>query len=126
MDRSARPLDNNDHDAVRDWYRAWGMVPIPRAALPQTGRIVPGVCAGFLYLTNSCVGLIESYISNPEASKELLNEGLDEVTRSLIQLAQDNGVSVLKCESRLESVVSRAKRFGFEEIPTGKTLMRRF
>lgn len=125
MDRIARPLQYGDHEMIRDWYRGWLMKPVPRELLPETGLIVNGVCAGFLYLTNSGLGLIEGYISNPEASPELRSEGLDELTSALLSLAKEKGVVVVKCETRLSQVAERALKFEFKEIPGVRSLIRR-
>lgn len=124
MDRLARPLEDADYRVVREWYRGWTLSIPPRELLPDTGRIVPGVCAGFLYLTNSGIGLLENYISNPEASKELRDEGLDELTHSLLALAKENGVVALRCETKMQQVIERAKKFNFQEIPQGRLLVR--
>lgn len=125
MDRLAVKIEDKDFSVLREWWRGWGMTPVPRELLPETGMIVPGVCAGFLYLTNSALGLIETYISNPEASKRLRDEGLDELTHALISLAKDHGVTLLRCDSKNLSVIERAKKFQFEELPAGRVLMRR-
>lgn len=55
---------------MNSWCAARGLAPVDSHTLPQLGVIVPGVAAGFLYRTDSSLGFLDGFISNPAAPKE--------------------------------------------------------
>lgn len=67
---NVRPYTANDLQEINGWHRARGFLPVELDTLPPTGLIVPGVAVGFLYRTDSQLGMLDGFISNPEAPKE--------------------------------------------------------
>lgn len=53
------------YKAVASWYHARGLEAPTPDKLPETGFIVDGIVAGWLYRTDSSVALIDGVISNP-------------------------------------------------------------
>lgn len=90
---------------------------MPPHTLPKVGFISPGVAAGFLYQTDSCVAIIDGYISNPVLNRADRDEALDEVTQALLNKAKELGFTHVKCETKLTSIGARAERHGF--VPLG-------
>lgn len=73
-----RPLNSEDYDTILvDWWKDWGWTPPPKDFLPDNGKggmmILDGeipVCAGFIYMTNSSVYLLEFMVSNKKYRKK--------------------------------------------------------
>lgn len=73
-----RPLNSEDYDTILvDWWKDWGWTPPPKDFLPDNGKggmmILDGeipVCAGFIYMTNSNVYLLEFMVSNKKYRKK--------------------------------------------------------
>mgnify|MGYP003114433206 FL=1 len=73
-----RPLNSEDYDTILvDWWKDWGWTPPPKDFLPDNGKggmmILDGdvpVCAGYIYMTNSNVYLLEFMISNKKYRKK--------------------------------------------------------
>ncbi|UOF82511.1 N-terminal acetyltransferase complex subunit [Caudoviricetes sp.] len=74
MNLTLNPLYDTDYDnLLAKWWEDWGMTPVPKGFLPLDGKggliVYDGeipVCAGFLYLTNSKVALVNWVISNKQ------------------------------------------------------------
>jgi hypothetical protein len=74
MNLSINLLSDTDYDnLLTKWWADWGMEPVQKSFLPMDGKggliVYDGdipVCAGFLYLTNSKVALVNWVVSNKE------------------------------------------------------------
>lgn len=110
-----RDYDYKDYNQISSWFHAWGIKPIPEEMLPKLGAIVDSVAVGFLYQTDSDMAVLDSYLSNPKAEKEDKNLALDAITDLLITKAKQLGFTVIKCDTTLETIKYRAKKFGFKE-----------
>jgi hypothetical protein len=111
------------HECVCEWSAGHGLGEPPGHVLPDTGVVVEGVCALFLYLTNSSVGFCESLIVNPEASHEEINEAIPACFQELEKLAARHGVSILWATTFIPGVVERAKEQGFRVHPRSHKLI---
>ena len=120
----ARMFYPMDYVQVERWGYNRDVKAPPLALLPSTGFIVDDVACGFVYLTNSAIGILEGFIANPDADKNDRSEALDSITLKLMELAEINGCKVLKCETKLDAIVNRAKDFGFKELVGFKTLIK--
>lgn len=96
----------------------------PLDALSDTGLIIDGVACGFLYLTNSSVGILEGYFANPGIDKNDRSKALNWITIHLIDLAKTKGVKVIKCDSKIDAVIDRALSFGFRDVGKYTVLMK--
>lgn len=105
----------SDYKEIAHWFQAWGVTPPPIGILSDIGIIVPGVAAGFLYLTNSQMGIIDCLVSNPDASKEERNHAIHLIGERLLEMARSTDCIRVKCNTRIGSVMERAKQFGFVE-----------
>lgn len=110
---SARLVIDLDFDELGRWYLArWGSVP-HKSLFPPIGFIVEGIAAGFLYLTDSSIAIIDGYISNPETDSKTRSDALNAITEALIGFAKSHGVKRLKCDSQSEAIKKRALSHGF-------------
>lgn len=62
-----RRYEPGDLEEMNRWYAARALALVTAGQLPTVGFIVPGVAAGFLYRTDSSLGFLDGFISNPEA-----------------------------------------------------------
>jgi hypothetical protein len=119
-----RRFELEDYGQLKKWCidREVGVPQIE--CLSELGLIVDGVACGFLYLTNSAVGLLEAFYANPDADKIDRDLALNSITLELIEMAVLNGCKVLKCETKLDAISKRAIEFGFIDVGNFKTLMK--
>jgi len=113
-----------DYVQLEGWGISREVKPPPLKLLSDTGMIVDDVACGFLYLTNSAIGILEGFSTNSKADKNDRSEALNGITLSLIELAESKGCKVLKCDTKIETIVNRAKSFGFIELVGFKTFVK--
>lgn len=89
----------------------------PKWAFSNEGFIVPGVAAGFLYLTNSSIAYIDFYITNPDAGVRDRMRAVHKITETIIGSAKVNhDVKMLYCNSKIRSIQNLAKYFEFKSL----------
>jgi len=115
-------IDDDEKVQIAGWLRARNL-PVP-TSWPAEGRIVPGVAAGFLVMTDCSVGILDFFVSNPEASRSERDKALDEIAQELIGRAYVRGCGTIRCNSQLDTIVRRARRLGFRELGTFTALQK--
>lgn len=74
---------SKDLTELNGWYADRGLPEIPAEALPLTGYIEPGVAAGFLYLTDSSLAMLEGFCSNRKVGRDLRIAALGQIMAAL-------------------------------------------
>jgi hypothetical protein len=120
MKFNLRTVSGEDYDNVLlKWWKNWGWEAPPKDFLPETGLIVSkgniDICAGFLYLTNSKVGLTEFVVSNKEYRDSDRGEALDFLLDCILELADKNGCKYAHVILKNKSLLRRYKRAGYIE-----------
>lgn len=120
MKFNLRAVSGEDYDNVLlKWWKNWGWEAPPKDFLPETGLIVSkgniDICAGFLYLTNSKVGLTEFVVSNKEYRDSDRGEALDFLLDCILELADKNGCKYAHVILKNKSLLRRYKRAGYIE-----------
>lgn len=120
MKFNLRAVSEEDYDNVLlKWWKIWGWEAPPKDFLPETGLIVSkgniDICAGFLYLTNSKVGLTEFVVSNKEYRDSDRGEALDFLLDCILELADKNGCKYAHVILKNKSLLRRYKRAGYIE-----------
>lgn len=118
MDDVRAVVSADDYWEIASWWKARGQHVPPPNALPSTGRIVPGVCAGFLYKTDSTLAFLEGFITNPEASLRERSKAFDVVFAALVDAAAGMGVKHLVGLSGHPGVGRRVRKLGMR--PAGR------
>jgi hypothetical protein len=113
-----RRVLRQDYPEIRSWFKARGVLPPADWAFSTIGFMVPGVAAGFLYLTNSGVAEIDCYISNPAAEHRKF--ALQAITEKIMVTAVQLGVKMLCCNSKLGSIEALALDNRFTSIGNHK------
>ncbi|GHG84957.1 hypothetical protein [Comamonas sp. JC664] len=103
---------------IKAWLQSWDEIVTPDG-LPQTGFVVPGKAAGFLYRTDSSLALIENLVAAPGLSKEERNEAVDLVVAAICKEATRLGFKILLGTTQLDAVVKRAEKHGFIYVDGG-------
>lgn len=120
MDKARRFDMERDFGSFSRWLEA-RKVPSPaRHILPKYGYIVPDVACGFIYLTDSSLGLIEWYVTNPEASCEDRREAMQIITDLLIITGKKNGCKILSANTKHKSIEKIALDNGFKFVGENK------
>lgn len=109
-----RPFIKSDHITVCRWWKAHNFTALTLATLPTTGFIIDGVCAGFLYSTDSDFCLLEWVISNPEISKEERAKGLDLLIDTLLETAKEKGFRLVFSTLEHPKLIQRYEDHGFQ------------
>lgn len=110
-----RILDLDFHE-ISKWFDARGAKLPDRSLFPKTGFIIDSIAAGFLYFTDSTVGIIDCYISNPDTDSKTRSYALDQITNELIKFARSHGCYLLKCDTKIEAIKQRALNHGFKAL----------
>lgn len=107
----------SDLDEMNGWYAARGQSPLSIALLPEYGVLEPGVAAGFLYRTDApSLGLLDGFVSNPEAPLRERAEALKEIAAHLVQSAKRQGVVILMAMCKSRGIERLAGRMGLHPI----------
>lgn len=105
-----------EHDlgTINGWMKGHDKRGFVAEELPTIGFIVDGVAAAFLYQTDSSVGILENFVSNPEASPQQVASALDKIVKELKFAASKEGIDRLLVFSKVRSIGKRIGRLGFE------------
>jgi len=102
-------------EQLKGWLQFWDE-SMTQDALPQSGFIIPGKAAGFLYRTDSSVALIENLVAAPGMSREERTGYVDAIVAAICAEAARLGFKILLGYTQLDAVVKRAERFGFAYV----------
>lgn len=111
-----------DYEVLKTWWEARGMDYIPERFLSGFGVMVENVASGFIYKTDSCMAIIENFISNPNTPKEIRDQAIDQIIQLLLDYAATQGIESLVAFSDLPVIIERAKKFSFA-VPEGSYKM---
>lgn len=96
--------------------------PPPIEFLPSSGLIIDGVCAGFIYETNSKFWMMEWIISNKQTEKSFRNKCLDTLIKELKSYAIIRGCKALFISTNSQALIKRlTEGHGFMISDTGIT-----
>lgn len=111
-------------EQIHAWVQSRGDV-VTQDALPQSGFIIPGKAAGFLYRTDSSIAWLEGLVAAPGLEREERSQAIDAVVTALLSEAQRLGFKTLMAYTLLDAVVKRSERFGFTYVSGGFHLIAR-
>jgi hypothetical protein len=108
------PFDPVQHmEAAQRWAVAQGIAPLVPEILPRVGVVEPGVAVGWLYQTDSRVGLLEEFITNPKASSKSRHAAVDEIGLALLARAKELGLVRVIIHTSHRSIARMCIRRGF-------------
>lgn len=102
---------------ISEWYEKHGQVAPKQEQLSDMGFIVDNRVAGWVYLTNSNLALIECVISNPDTIPSLRKESLRKLAGLLVDTAVSLGCTEVIAITKHESIAELAQFLGFRPLP---------
>lgn len=114
---SLRRVASKDFPMIVQWYRQRNLTPPDPRALSDVGFIADGRVAGWLYLTNSNIAMIEGIISDPNSSSSLRRESIDKLVGFMIDFALQLGYTQILGVSKHMRIHDVGKKFGFKALP---------
>lgn len=112
---SPKPFEAQKHyKDVSTWWNTHKWPVIPLAMLPPTGFVIEGVCAGWLYLTDSPIALLEWVVANPNTPVDERGQGLDALVARLKEEAKARGKSFVFMTAKNERLINRLEKHGFQ------------
>ena len=117
----SRDLKSEDWSILERWWKWWRWPLMPKSFLPEngTGGImiekdhVP-ICAGFLYLTNSKVVILEWIISNPEYKEDDRKDALKFLITEAEDLSKELDYEYMFSIGRHNTLIDMHKDLGWE------------
>lgn len=117
----------SDYLKVSAWWEKQGWPSIPLEMLPKTGFIMEdaegGLCAGWLYKTDSKFAWLEWIVANPARPFELRGRALDVLMLRLVETARSSGFKAVFSSINNERLINRYKKHGFKETEKSMTNM---
>lgn len=111
-----RAITPQDYPKLVSWWRLHNWEPVPPEYLPQIGLIVEtpqvGVCAGFLYNTDSAIAWLEWVVANPLCDRLVRDQGLDLLIKSLLEKAKDLKKSIILTTVTHQKLAARYVKLG--------------
>lgn len=108
-----RRFIESDLREINEWYSAYEMEALSYDDLPEIGYIIPKVCAGFLYKTDSNACLLDGFIASPLAFGNIRKTALNQVTDALLIDAEDLCFDKVLAFTMHDSIRSRCERYEF-------------
>lgn len=119
-----RRYEDRDFAEVDSWFGAQrNGAHLDKGALPEIGFIVSEVACGFLYKTDSNMCILETFVANPRAHKEVRDEAVHTVIRRLIALSKELGFKYVYGFSTSQSMIKRGLEHGFKVQETSTTIV---
>lgn len=112
-----RPYKPEDFETVARWARDGYNTEYSEDQFPQTGFIVDGVAAAFMYATDSSVCYIENMISNRSADPAARDYAIKLILEALFLAARSQGFKVAYATTDLATMIFRAAQHGARVRP---------
>jgi hypothetical protein len=107
------PWDPEQHLEMAQAWAAVRGVDLRDDILPRVGFISDGAAVGWLYQTDSGVGYLETFVTNPSAPLRSRARAIDEVGMALISAARRLGITRLVTMTAHKSIGRMCIRRGF-------------
>jgi hypothetical protein len=117
-----RKFTEDDLEEVMGWFHS-RKIEITPDYLPQIGFISPGIAAGFIYQTDANFCIFESFISNPNTTKDERNAALNSIVTYMIQEAKELGFSDAYGFATSQSMIRHGMEQGFRHVETCNTII---
>ncbi len=104
------------YDEMNSWYTKRELPILIKDILPNTGFIVSEVAAGFLYCCDGNLGLIENFITNPDAKSEDRDEAINIIIDSIEQEAKILGIKYIIGSTKEDSLLMRSLNLNYKDL----------
>lgn len=115
-----------DYPIVCEWWAQHNWPKVPQASLTKNGAFVynhqgMGICAGWLFCTDSNIAWIEYIVKNPDALQKEVDAGLDLLIEHLVEKANSLGFKLVFTTVKSKALIARYARHGFTKGDEGMT-----
>ena len=115
------------YDLICTWWEARSWPVIPWTTLPSNGYVVyedeKPIIAGFLYLSDSALGMIEWIVASPDTTKEERARGFDRLMEELLKTAKENDIQILYTSLNHPKLIEKYEKHNFVKAETDVTNM---
>lgn len=111
-----RRYEPEDFKQIQAWGNQWG-ADYEEDQFPNTGFIIDGVAAYFLYSSDSTVCWLENLVSRKGLEPAVKARAIDLLIEKLLNEAVAQGFSVAYAVTDLHSVAKRAQTWGAQIKP---------
>ncbi len=101
---------------INTWYKARDQYMLKPDWIPPQGLIVPGIAAGFLIRTNTNIGILEHFVTNPAASKKDRRLAIDMIASRLISAGKSMGMLGFLALSSHPAIFALCEKHGLVEL----------
>jgi len=108
-----RRYTSQDYEALSSWYHKRNVNSVQESYIPKIGFVIEGIAMGFLMQTDANLGILEPFISNPEASKEDRDMALNVILELLTRTAKEMNYKGVFGFSTSLPMIRRALKQGF-------------
>jgi hypothetical protein len=112
-----RKYKKSDYNEVSSWFHERS-IEITEAYLPETGFIVPGVAAGFIYKTDSNFCIFECFIANRNKTYAERETALTKIVSCMIGEAKEMGFERVYGFATSQNMIRRGMEQGFKFLET--------
>lgn len=110
---------STDFKTVNKWRVKRGLTQVSLSEMPSVGIIAKesykAIAMGFIRQCEGRVGILDSIITDPDATSELRHEALDQIFNQVQELAKAMGLLMLMGTSVDAGTIERSKKVGFVE-----------
>jgi len=124
MELKVRALEESDWEIMCSWWKWWRWPEMNRDLLPLNGlgglmvyKEETPIVAGFLYLTNSKVVILDWIISNPEYKEKDRKEAIELLVSSFEQVSKLNGYNIIFSFTKSTSLINIHEKLGYTVDP---------
>lgn len=115
---------NYEHTQLAlSWYEKHKMTAPNKHLLSDLGYMVDGRVAGWLYVTNSGIAMIENIISDPDSVPSLRRESLDKLVGFMVDVALSLGYTTIVGLTKHPQIFKLGNKFGFQEMKEYKLMV---
>ena len=129
MEFKVRLLEEGDYEnTLLKWWKDWKWDAPAKDFLPENGlggimvsKGDTGICAGFLYFTNSKAAWCEFIVSNKEYKDDDRSLAIKVLLDSLSEMGRWKGVKYVYTSLKNDSLIEKYKDCGYIQGSTGCT-----
>ena len=112
---SVVPFNYEQHiEIVNSWGEKHQFHLPPKDALPKTGFMVNNTACGFLYQTDSVIGIFEWVFADPSKTKEERNQAIDKLFEVAEVVAKVKGIKMVLSYSAHNAYTQVLERNNFQ------------
>lgn len=119
-----RPVTPDDYPEISSWAKARGLLGLRADLVAPQGFIAPGVACGFMITTNTSIGILDHFASNPEAPKAVRGQALERIAEMLIAAGQSHGMRAFLAFTSSDRIKRLCTMNGFKLMPQTEVWLR--